>query len=274
MQNKTGCNWLSNARRQAQAWHEERRRSLTKEAATLTNRETDLSAKANDLGAQLTAQEAQVEVARRQLAELGSDDLVAEVARLRAEAAVSAGQLQSYQARARELGDAQAERGRELANKEARIGALAAEQTEASQAIERQNTVASALTAEIEGLAAFIEPAESRLATLETQQRQSDVNERTLREQMRHAQMRQNQADLALQRAHDEVTHLRGEIEKDLGLVALVAPEDVNSDEMGDTQPPLPLNGMVTHLPIVVMLPDGLDADVRNLRGRSAGSAP
>ncbi len=86
--------------------------------------------------------------------------------------------------------------------------------------------------------------------------------------------MRQNQADLALQRAHDEATHLRGEIEKDLGLVALVAPEDVNTDEMGDTQPPLPLNGMVTHLPIVVTLPDGLDADVRNLRAQIAPARP
>lgn len=260
--------------RQTQAWHGERRRSLAKEAATLTSRATELENSVTDLTGQLTAQEAQVEAARDQLAALAVDDLVAELARLRAEAAVGAGQLQSYEARVRELREAQAERTRELTIKETRIATLAGQQAEASQVIERQTKAANALAAEVSSLVALIEPAESHLAELEAQQRQLEGQERSLREQLRHAQMRQNQADLALQRARDEVTYLRGEIEKDLGLVELVAPEDAGADEVGDTQPPLPLNGMVTHLPIVAMLPEGLDTDVRNLRAQIARLGP
>lgn len=260
--------------RQTQAWHGERRRGLTKEATALAQREAELNADITDLAERLTARESEAGTARRQLTELAADDLVAELARLRAEAAVSAGQLQSYQTRVRELRDAQAQRERELAGKQARIATLAAQQAEASQAIEQQTAAADALGQEIAALAAQIEPAEARLAALEAQQRQSEATERNLREQLRHAQMRQNQADLALQRAHDEVTHLRGEIEKDLGLVELIAPEDLGSDEMSDTQPPLPLNGMVIRLPVVAALPEGLDADVRNLRGQIARLGP
>ena len=42
--------------------------------------------------------------------------------------------------------------------------------------------------------------------------------------------MRQSQADLALQRAHDELAHLRAEIEKELGLVALTRPWTMRRD--------------------------------------------
>ena len=39
-------------------------------------------------------------------------------------------------------------------------------------------------------------------------------------------------------------------------------------DEMVDSQPPLPMDDMVTRLPLVVELPEGLDSDVRNLRAQ------
>ncbi|MGE5603983.1 MAG: chromosome segregation protein SMC, partial [Nitrososphaerales archaeon] len=100
-------------------------------------------------------------------------------------------------------------------------------------------------------------------------------------EQLRLAQARQNQADMAAQRSQDELAHLRGEIEKDLGLVALTqfvddrgAAQEALAEDLLDTQPPLPLNGMVTRLPVVTALPEGLDADVRNLRGQMARLGP
>ena len=111
------------------------------------------------------------------------------------------------------------------------------------------------------------------MAELEAQQRQLETTERNLREQLRHGQMRQSQSDLTHQRAHDELAHLRTEIEKDLGLVALTqALDDADGspavDEMVDSQPPLPMDDMVTRLPLVVELPEGLDSDVRNLRAQ------
>jgi chromosome segregation protein len=265
--------------RQTQAFHEERRRGLAKDLAGLDAREQELKAAIEALTARLAVQEAEVEAARRGLAALASDDLVGEVARLRAEAAVSAGQLQSYQARVAELAAAQRARSAETAAKAARLEVLAANQAEAARVIEAQEAIAGRLAREITALAARIDPAEARVAELEAQARQLEVTERNLREQFRHAQMRQSQSDLAHQRAHDELAHLRTEIEKDLGLVELTMAPDGEADgpaggELIDSQPPLPMDDMVTRLPLVIELPEGLDADVRNLRAQLGRLGP
>jgi len=267
--------------RQTVTWHEERRKELARESQDLDQREKDLAAAISDLSGQLEQRELAVKAAQTRLNELTADDLLAELARIKAEAAVSAGQLRSREDRVRELTQAKASREQEIRVKITRKDLLAAQQAEANQAIDAQSVVAQSLAAEIAALAGRIEPAETRLAELEAQTRQSEAQERALREQLRLAQARQNQADLAAQRAQDEVMHLRGEIEKDLGLVELThfageagALESPLSEELVDTQPPLPLNGMVTRLPVVVELPEGLDADVRHLRAQIARLGP
>ncbi|PKO22898.1 MAG: chromosome segregation protein SMC [Chloroflexi bacterium HGW-Chloroflexi-1] len=257
-QNRLGL--AADRARQTRAWHDERRQQVAQELAGLDGRETDLHAAITTLTGQSAGQEAAVADARRDLALLATDDFVSEIARLRAEAAVSAGQLRSYQARVDELTAAQRVRAGEIAAKRARIETLAAQQVEAGRAIGQQGTASQGLTAEITALAAQIDPAEARLAEIERDQRAAEAQERALRDQLRHAQMRQSQAELAMQRAHDELAHLRAEIEKELGLVAL------DSDEALDDQPPLPLNGMITRLQRVTELPQGLEEDVRNLR--------
>ena len=267
--------------RQTVAWHEERRKGLEREAGDLNRREEELKTSVSDLVGQLEQRESAVEAARRHLNELTADDFMAELARIKAEAAVSAGQLRSLEDRVRELQQARTSREQEIAAKTARQASLAAQQAQANQAIDAQSAVAQSLATEIAALAAQIEPAEARLAQLEAHARQSEAEERTLREQLRLAQARQNQADLTAQRAQDELAHLRGEIEKDLGLVELThfvddagSVQESLSEDLVDTQPPLPLNGMVTRLPVVVELPEGLDADVRNLRAQIARLGP
>jgi len=246
--------------RQTRSWHDERRRQVEQELAELGGRETTLHAAVVALTEQIASQEAAAVDARRDLASLATDDFVSEIARLRAEAALSAGQLQSYQARVDELRASQRARNAEITTKQARIETLTAQQAEAGRAISEQGMASQGLTGEITVLAAQIDPAEARLAEIERDQRAAEAQERTLRDQLRHAQMRQSQAELALQRAHDELAHLRTEIEKELGLVTL------EGDEALDSQPPLPLNGMITRLQRVAELPPGLEEDVRNLR--------
>jgi len=267
--------------RQTVTWHEERRKGLAREIEDLNRHEADLAAAVSNLTGQLEQRGSAVEAARTRLNELNADDFLAELARIKAEAAVSAGQLRSREDRVRELAQARTSRQQETSAKIARKDLLAAQQAEANQAIDARSAVAQSLAAEIAALAGRIEPAEARLAELEAHTRQSEAQERALREQLRLAQARQNQADLAAQRAQDEVSYLRGEIEKDLGLVELThfvdeagAAEQSLSEELVDTQPPLPLNGMVTRLPVVVELPEGLDADVRHLRAQIARLGP
>ena len=63
-----------------------------------------------------------------------------------------------------------------------------------------------------------------------------------------------------MQRARDELDHLRGEIEHDVGLVELEESDAV------DDQPPLPLRPLVERLPVVDALPDGIDQEINRLR--------
>lgn len=254
--------------RQTRDWHEERRKALLAEANGLAPREAELKVGLASLNDQVAAGEAALEAARRGLRELATDDLMAELARVRAEAAVSAGQLQARQARVAELHARQKQRNAEITAKETRLAGLDTQGEEAQQAVTEHSAAAQALTQEITALDAQIEPAEARLAALERQGREAEAHERGLREQLRVAQMRQSQADLALQRTQDELTHLRGEIEKELGLVVL------EGDDQADAQPPLPLNGMITRLAPVAQLPEGLDGDVRNLRAQISRLGP
>ncbi len=202
------------------------------------------------------------------MAELSTDDLVADLARLRAEAAVSAGQRQSQQARVAELRALRTQRMDDLAGRQRRLASLAAQITEASQLISERSAAAETLATQIGAFSARIDPAEARLTELEREQRATDAEEQALREHVRQAQMRQSQAELALQRSRDALNHLRSEIEKELGLVVL------ESEDAADEQPPLPLDGMVTHLMPVTELPGGLDADVHNLRAQISRLGP
>ena len=247
---------------QTRAWHVDRRRQIEQELSGLDARETELNAAVSRLTDQIEQHAAQLETLRRELATLATDDLVAELARLRAEAAVSAGQLRSYQARVEEIKALQQERTAEIDAKKQRIEALSAGQVETGQIIEQQRATGQALATEINALAEKIDPAERRLAQLEQEQRAAEAQERALREQLRHAQRHQSQAELALQRAQDELTHLHREITQELGPVAL------ENGAMLESQPPLPLNGTITKLPTVTELPEGLDNDVRRLRAQ------
>ncbi len=254
--------------RQTAGWHQERITQIRNELAGLDKTESSLRSAIDALTGQLAAQDEAVEIARRELAALASDDLVNELARLRAEAAVSAGQLQSQRARVDEAQALQRQRAGDIAAKEARLKTLADQQARARQEIGGSEQRTNALAVEIAALAALIDPAEARLARIEQEQRAAEGQERGLREQLRHAQLRQSQAELAVQRGQDELAHLRGEIEKELGLVVF------ESDDLATDQPPLPLDGMVTRLPAVVELPEGLDGDVRQLRAQISRLGP
>ncbi len=254
--------------RQTLAWHQERLTQARNELAGLSRLEATLHDEINRLTDRLGEQEAAVETARHALAALDTTDLLNELAQLRAEAAVSAGQLQSQQARVAEIRALQQERSADLAAKEARLRQLAEQQKQAGQDVSEQEKQAQALAAELAVLSARIDPAEARLARLEEEQRVAEAQEHSLREQLRQAQMRQSQAELAVQRRQDELAHLRSEIGKELGLVVF------EGEELASDQPPLPIDEMVTRLPTVVELPEGLDEAVRQLRAQLGRLGP
>ena len=100
-----------------------------------------------------------------------------------------------------ELRTQQRQRANEIATKEARLKTLGEQQALAGQDVAVHQQKATALAAEIAALTALIDPAEAHLARIEHAQRAAESEERGLRDQLRHAQMRQSQAELASQRA-------------------------------------------------------------------------
>jgi chromosome segregation protein len=259
---------------QARAWHEARQGDVARELGELEGREAETHATLAELDAQIRAAEDAELAAQRELSSLPTDELLAELARLRGEATISDSQRRSYQTRVEELVAQQQQRARELAAREEKMRSLAARSLEASQFIAEQEEMNRALSAEVSQLAEKIEPAEARLAEIEREQRSGEALEQSMREELRRLKMRSTQAELAQQRASDEIEHLRGEIEKELGLVALIPSEGWDAQELAESQPPLPLDEMIIPLQAVVQLPEGLDEDVHNLRAQLARLGP
>jgi chromosome segregation protein len=260
--------------RQTRAWHEERKRDLARQLSELQETKSRAQGTMADLAARADAAELIERDAQRSLNSLPIEDLMAEIARLRGEAAVSEGQQQSYKVRVDELIAQQQQRAGELAAKEDKRRALAVQSLEASRAITVQEATNDRLAAQLGGLSAQIEPAERRQSEIERDQRAAEALEHGIREELRRAQMRHSQAELALQRTNDELGHLHGEIEKELGLVAMSPSEGWGAEDLADSQPPLPLGEMITPLQAVVELPEGLDEDVRNSRAQLARLGP
>jgi chromosome segregation protein len=255
-------------------WHEARKRDVVRELNELEEREGQARAAISDLDTKFEAAELAEQAARRDLASLPTEDLLAELAHLRGEAAVSAGQRRSYQAMVDELRTQQEQRASEVAAREERIRSLTGRCLEAKQSIAEQEAVNRELASQVSELAAQIDPAEARLAEIEREQRSAEAVEQSVREELRRVQMRSSQAELALQRVHDELEHLRGEIQKELGLVAMSLSEGWDAEDLAASQPPLPLDEMITPLQAVVELPEGLEEDVHNLRAQLARLGP
>jgi chromosome segregation protein len=120
----------------------------------------------------------------------------------------------------------------------------------------------AALTARLEALTAQIEPAQARLEALEKELRQIEEAERRERVSLREFESHLAAARLEVQRREDDLARLRGRIEEELGLVEL---------ELGPSlsgQTPLPLHPLVSRLPVVAQLPEGLEDEIQRLRAQ------
>ncbi len=107
-----------------------------------------------------------------------------------------------------------------------------------------------------------IRPAEEELARLREKQRELEKLEQTTRERLHDMESRCNQANLEVARCRDELKALARRIEEELGLVELELSERITA------QTPLPLRPIVSPLPIVEELPEGLEDEIQRLKAR------
>ena len=109
---------------------------------------------------------------------------------------------------------------------------------------------------------AQIGPAEDELTRLTEEQEQVENAERTGRTRVRQMEERVSTARLETVRNRDRLDQLQERIQEDLGLVELEVTDEVTA------QTPLPLRPLVSQLPVIDVLPEGIEQEIQRLKAR------
>jgi chromosome segregation protein len=128
--------------------------------------------------------------------------------------------------------------------------------------IGKRREQATGLSADIQVYAERIRPAEGELGQLEDQQARVEQQEGEVRTRLQALEAQYSRVRLQVARQEDKMDNLRQQIEADLGLVEL----DMGDDLSG--QPLLPLGPLVSSLPQIETLPEGLEDQINALKRR------
>jgi len=139
---------------------------------------------------------------------------------------------------------------------------LEAEHTAIVAHIEGLRQDASRLEEQLRGARTHIQPAEEELERLGGEQAALERQAQQAQDRARDADARHGRAQLDVERCQDELRLLGQRIEEDLGLVELELANGVTA------QTPLPIHPLVSELPIVEELPEGLEQEIQLLKTR------
>jgi chromosome segregation protein len=241
-------------------WRQDRLAATERELDAIAGRSAEAQRRMAELAAQISAAQQVIAEMEGVLNGLETAALVADVMERRSVSEVMAARVASQQTLLANQQRALAQLRQEIQQKEERVQALAVEHDRLAADLASQRASDSDFSAQIEAYAHLIEPAEAELATLEAERSRLAAEEADQRKHLQQEEDVHHRAQLALQRAQDELAHLRGEIEHDVGLVELEQSAMVND------QPPLPLRPLVERLPITEALPESVEQDIRRLR--------
>jgi chromosome segregation protein len=249
---------------QAVRWQEERLGGARAEVETLAVRAAALQANFAAYEAAAAAALAGVSEAEAAVTEARADELLQALGERRAAAAEALGQLRSQQALLENTARNRASVAEQIGAKQRQIGGLEAEMSILGAQVAELRGREGELSGRIAVLQGQIDPLEARLGLHDAEMAELGAQERAVTGALRKEETAWNAAQLHLQRSQDLLEQLRGEIQADLGLVALEQSEDVAY------QPPLPWDAFVETLPVVESIPEGMDEEVRELRARLA----
>jgi chromosome segregation protein len=119
---------------------------------------------------------------------------------------------------------------------------------------------ASRLEKELRSVRERIQPAEDALERLENEQMSLEERRQRAQKRVRTAEERYGRAELDVERRRDDLRLLAERIEEDLGLVELELDASVTA------QTPLPMRPLVSELPVVEELPEGLKGEMQFVR--------
>ncbi len=229
------------------------------EIAAIDQQNAGLQAEETQLHDEVTAQQAALAQLETQLAGLSAEELAAQLTALQAEAAISE-QLQRSQTQVVSSYRSGLEQMRgQLQSRLNRAQQIEQEQIAIEQQLAEGRQREAALHDQLGALTAQIDPAEARGRDLEAEQHRLESEERAARHRLSDLETVYNQAMLDLARREEELNHLRARIDEELGLVQL---------ELADLSgpQPLPLKPIVSELPRVEALPEGLEQELQRMK--------
>ena len=227
---------------------EQREKELTKEITALQESRVAAEARGVETGKLLSA--------------LATDRFRETLASAQMALATSRQAQQSQQAILAELESSLAQLETEKAAREAQTEELASGEIAIAARSCEIETAQTSVSAELLHINGQIAPAEERLEALATDQKEIESRERLERARLREFENRYAAARLEVQRSEEHLSQLRRRIEEDLGLVEL----ELGPKLSGQT--PLPLHPLVSRLPTIGQIPDGLEEEISRLRAQ------
>ncbi|HSJ59417.1 MAG TPA: chromosome segregation protein SMC [Anaerolineae bacterium] len=250
------------AARQQLAWRQGELERLEAAARSLAAREAEIEAEVNRVAAARQEAEGSVADLERQLSALRADDLYRQLGEARTTAAVARGTWEHRRSALEELEARHTQLEAEIAAKRRRLSGLAAERASLAEQVRAQSALESEIQQGLSHLSALIEPAEVELQGVEDRRAQLEVEENRTRAQLRQAESGYSEAMLAHTRQQDRLERLRRQIMDDFGLVEMEPTEGLVE------QRPLPMGDMVSMLPAVESLPEGLEDEVHQIKAQ------
>jgi chromosome segregation protein len=235
---------------------------LNDEASRLGATEESLKADLDRLAAEKDAADEQVVSAQAELESLRGELLYQRLSEARSAVAIARGRWEHLQAALASRQEAQERLRTQVESKRQRVSELDQEQSALTQQIASQTSERKVIDGWLASLNQKVDPAEAEESLLEEERESLEGEETSLRAHLRAAESGLSEAMLANNRQEDRLDRLRRQIMDDFGLV------DMEPTEGLPEQPPLPLGEMVSSLPVVERLPDGLEDEIHQIKAQ------
>jgi chromosome segregation protein len=235
---------------------------LDGEGDDLAAHEADLQSAAERLALERKTTDGEVAAVQAELDQLQGDVLYQRLSEARTEAAVALGAWDHRTAALEGLTDRKNQIRAQILAKRQRVDELQSDRESLSSQIESQSAQEAVIRGELDTIMGRIDAADAKVASLEEEREKLDREDTTLRARLREAESRHSQSSLVHSRQEDRLQRLREQIEDDFGLVEMEPTEGLPE------QPPLPLGALVSALPNVDRLPEGLEDEIHQIKAQ------
>lgn len=250
------------------AWRRERIAQLDRATAELTELGGTLQAELAHIESAREEADGQATALQSELDGLHEEQLYQQLLEARTAATVARGTWEHRRSNLDGMRERQARLQTQIEAKRSRLTELGQEKETLLEQIRQQGTEEAVIRGWLAALAAQIEPAETEVTTLELQHEEIQREEEALRLRLRQAESLHAEAVLTQSRCEDRIERLRRQIMDDFGLVEIEPMEGLPE------QPPLPLVELVSTLPPVEALPEGLEEEIHQLKAQLRRMGP